>query len=218
MLCAIFNLDYQITDGAELLRVTKLADKYGSLPAVSRSLYGPICTSPKLIPSISTNPSPVLFAAYKLRNTLLFKEAFVHVLGPASSPRYTKLADVTLKRMAHLVHGEFQSKLLEAHEAILDLHGNPKKYGAVVQQMAKLATKSTRDGKVLKPMYFRECFELACEKRVCEAELERILGPLMKSKLNLDKTGATAGKGDFKDSFLCFEPNRIPWDENERDW
>ncbi|TVY56986.1 hypothetical protein LCER1_G003336 [Lachnellula cervina] len=220
MLCAIFGHVYQIANGAELLCVTKLAIKYRCLPAVSSSLWGPIGTSPRLVPDISINPSSVLFAAYKLRHKELFKEAFIHVLGPASSPRYTKLTDPVLRSMAHLVYVKFQSKLLEAHEAILDLHSNPKKYGVVVQQMAKLATKSTRDsdGKVMKPMYFRQCFEMACEKRVCEEELERILGPLMKSKLYLDKTGATAGKGDFKDSFLCFEPNRIPWDENERDW
>jgi len=153
-----------------------------------------------------------------LRHELLFREAFVHILGPASSPRYIRLTHPTLKNMADLVYKKFQIELLKAHEAILDLHANPKKYGAVVQDMAKLATKSMSDGKVMKPMYLRECFEMACEKRICEEELERVLGPMMKSKLNLDKTGATAGKGKFKDSFLCFEPNRIPWDKTESNW
>ena len=199
--------------------MSKLADNYRCLPAVSNSLWGPLYTSQGLISSITGNPCPVLFAAYKLLHKLLFKEAFVHVLGPASAPRYTKLTHQTLKNMAHLVYTKFQNKLLDAHQAIVHIHANPKKYGAVAQNMAKLATKST-DGKgnVYMPMYFRECFELACDKKICEEELEKILGPLMKSKLFLDKTGATAGKGAFKDAYLCFEPNMIPWDETETDW
>jgi len=198
------------------LRLTKLAGRYRCLPTVSNTLYGPICTSPGLVSSISNNPCQVLVAAYKLRHELLFKEAFVHTLGPVSAPRYTKLVDQTLKNMAHLVHGRFQIKLLEAHQAILNIHADPKKYGAVAQEMAKLAAQSTDPkGKVLIPMYFRKCFEIECGKAVCEEQLEEILGPLMKSKLFFDKTGATVGRGAFKDSFLCFEPNIIPWDESD---
>jgi hypothetical protein len=221
LLCVIFSRDYQIANGADLLRLTKLAGDYRCLPAVSNSLWGPICTSPGLVSSISNNPCQVLVAAYKLRHERLFKEAFIHVLGPASAPHYTKLAKQTLKNMAHLIHGRFQIKLLEAHQAILNLHANPKKYGAIAADMAKLASQSTdAKGKVLIPMYFRKCFEMTDDKKfkACEEELDQILEPLVTSKLSLDKTGATAGKGAFKDCFLCFEPNIIPWDENQTDW
>lgn len=220
MLCAIFGREYNIIDGAELLRITQLAAKYGCLSAVSSSLWGPINTSPGLVPSIQNSPCQVLFAAYKLRHKHLFREAFVYVLGPESAPRYTKLTDPTLKSMAKLVHGKFQSKLLVAHQALLNIHAHPKEYSALVSQhLIELATESIGpNNKVLTPMYFRKCFELACENKVAEKEIEDILSSFMKSKLFLDKTGATAGKRKLKDSFLCFEPTNIPWNETETDF
>jgi len=62
--------------------------------------------------------------------------------------------------MAIHVHNKFQTKLLSVHRALLQIHADPKKYGAVAKEMAGLASQSTNNnGEVLLPSYFRKCFE-----------------------------------------------------------
>jgi hypothetical protein len=161
MLCAIFGREYQLPNGTALIRMTTLAEYYRCLPAIANSITGPIFTTPSFIPSISINPCALLDAAYKLRHKALFRECFIHVLGPASAPRFMKLEDKTLKLMAIRVHNKFQAKLLSVHQGLLQIHADSKRYGSVAKDMAGLASESTNNnGEVLLPIYFRKCFEM----------------------------------------------------------
>jgi hypothetical protein len=161
MLCAIFGREYQLPNGAALIRMTALAEYYRCLPAVANSITGPIFTTPSFIPSIPSNPCALLDAAYKLRHKALFRECFIHVMGPASAPRFNKVEDRSLKLMAIHVHNKFQAKLLSVHQALLRIHADSKRYGTVAKDMAGLASESRNsNGEVLLPCYFRKCFEM----------------------------------------------------------
>ncbi|PVH87076.1 hypothetical protein DL98DRAFT_350421, partial [Cadophora sp. DSE1049] len=81
VLCAIFNREYKISSAAELNSMVTQAEYYGVLPVVSNSLTGPFYTSAGLL-SPDCDATTLLQSAFKLRHKALFRECFIHVLGP----------------------------------------------------------------------------------------------------------------------------------------
>ncbi|TVY21116.1 hypothetical protein LARI1_G001975 [Lachnellula arida] len=83
---ASHSLPINIKDARELCMITELADFYRMLPVMSNALNGVFYNNPKFISTIREDCATLLEAAYKLKNKALFKECFVHVMGPWSNP------------------------------------------------------------------------------------------------------------------------------------
>jgi hypothetical protein len=222
LLCAMFNQEYSITDSEELNRMTILADCYRALPILSNTITGTFYSSPGLIDSISTNPCSVLVSAYKLRHKLLFRESFIHVLGPWSNPRYKQLPEdqQDLIKMATDRYTEMDAKIYQLLKDILELAAN---YDSPSRQLALSVFTSVsssycdKTGRLMYPSFIQSCARLPTVK-------DTVI-PLLKSHLILNKS-AVAGhtdykpNGDFRDFFLCFDikDHELPWDISRKEW
>lgn len=162
----------------------------------------------------------MLKAAHRLRHKVLFKEAFIHVLGPWSKPRYTNLQDVDLYNMADTAHRSMKDDVLNIYQAILQVFSDPKRYGPEIsKQIANVAIES-RDasGRVCVPLYFRKIYDLSPKKQAAEDWLDKVLEPILAKKLVLDKTEYGSGEGRYRDFFLSVDVGPLPWDKNDIDW
>ncbi|TVY25217.1 hypothetical protein LHYA1_G006508 [Lachnellula hyalina] len=78
LISALHSEPVKITTAHQLCLIAELADFYRVLPLMSNALNGVFFDNPELAMSILI----LLEAAYKLQNKLLFRECFVHVMGP----------------------------------------------------------------------------------------------------------------------------------------
>lgn len=78
MLNCLYRIPYKIWV-ARLFKVTKMADYYCCLPAVSHNLFA--CFSQTDNSYVSEHALRLLEVAYKLRQPLLFKDCLIHVAG-----------------------------------------------------------------------------------------------------------------------------------------
>ncbi|KAK0104412.1 hypothetical protein ONS95_004705 [Cadophora gregata] len=228
ILCAIFNREYKITSAAELNSMVIQAEYYGALPVVSNSLTGPFYTSPGLLSS-DTDATILLQTAFKLRHKALFRECFIHVLGPWSDPQYKNLSDQTLFKMADATYKRTELQIMRLHLDLFQVAANcppDSKYMVSdgtehIQHLVGLAPKCLgEDGKIIMPKFFRMCFTAAARKHPeAHGEIEKMLGRILQNRLVLMKD-AVSGEGEFEDHFLHFSvPDRmLPWDLREVTW
>lgn len=199
--------------------MTKHADYYRCLPILSHSLWGPLVNSPGLVPSIGKSPCETLIAAYKLRHKQLFNDSFIEVLGPWKSPRYKQLKEPELFHMAEAAHARMCADLLQIHEGMLEIAADAGgTYSNTAKKMIELAKLAFDGGSVLLPRYFRLCFDAEYKSNEGAKAVRKLLGPLLKKNLFLDKSPAGSGQGRFKDFFLSFKVDAYPWDESQHDW
>jgi hypothetical protein len=82
ILKAMYSIPYTVGGVHELGDLTRLASLYGVLPIVSASLYRAISEDTSILgKEISAQPTLVLPMAKKLRHSLIFREALVHIVG-----------------------------------------------------------------------------------------------------------------------------------------
>lgn len=237
LLCAIFRKDYQITDAVELNAMTTQAEYYGALRAMSNTISATFFNSPGLLETIGKDPCTILNSAYKLRHALLFKECFVHVLGPWSNPRFKKLSDPLLRSLAAKSYNAIFHRVSTTHLQLLQLAADhpsippPAKQrgttiGAKIFDLAPTSLSKGKDKKIRLPLYFRQCFEEDFEDCLNEdiedaqVKIKGILEPLLTNDFVLDKT-AVSGKCKFADYFLCcnVKDEDLPWANlSQDDW
>jgi hypothetical protein len=225
----MFNQEYSITDSDELKSMTVLADCYRALPILSNTITGTFYSSPGLINSIRTNPCSVLVSAYKLRHKLLFRESFIHVLGPWSNPRYKQLPEEQqdLIKMATDRYTEMEAKIFQLLKDILELAARePPSYnnasGGFPQAASSVLCRVSssycgKTGRLMYPSFLQNCVYLPTVK-------DKVT-PLLKNHLILNKSavpGQTDYKqnNDFRDFFLCFDikDHELPWDISKKEW
>ncbi|KAI9716926.1 MAG: hypothetical protein M1812_005075 [Candelaria pacifica] len=81
-LCEIlYSRQYQASNFDDLECLVRLADFYGALPTVSRSIKASMISLFSDFELLSVNCLLALKLGYQLRSPLLFREAFVHVVG-----------------------------------------------------------------------------------------------------------------------------------------
>lgn len=223
-LCAIFCKRYTIRDGAELIQLAKQAQYYRADDAVSISIDGLLHTS-QMIGAISKSPDTIIIAAYTLKHEKLFKECFLHVLGPWSSPRYPSIQHPQLRSLARKAHIMITNKIVSVHMQLLEIgvlfppprdkkKNSGPTIGAKIMDLTPECI-ADEDGKLKLPLWFRTCFEedyTECSNPEGQVELEKILRPVLLSNLKLN-VRAEPGKGEFVDHFLFFEVSNLdlPW-------
>jgi hypothetical protein len=234
LLCAIFNRPYCIIDATELNIMTQMADYYCALPILSNSLSATFFNSPGLLTTLRTDPCQSLILAYKLRHAPLFRDYLIHLLGPWSKPQFQELkshrdpSSLFLFNFVNTIHISFSNKIMQLQQSIFQLstgYFSPfcplfAGFRPAYRAAAKAMLDCTNDGadfnhNLLLPKWFRQCLDSNVETEV----VGKLLASFTTNNLVLDKA-AVAGRGDYEDSFLCFEISdaELPWDPTQFDW
>jgi hypothetical protein len=122
--------------------------------------------------------------------------------------------------MAEAAHGKMRLQLLKVQQGMIeifaDANGNFKDTAKTVVGLAQHALAKNKS--VALPQYFRLCYDQKYKSDEGQAAVRKLLGPLLKKNLVLDKSTNRAGQGPFKDFFLSFQVDKYPWDESQIDW
>jgi hypothetical protein len=220
LLCAIFSRSYEINGIYELLIMTKHAISYRCLPILSHSLAGPLYNSPGLVPNIGKAPCATLEAAYRLRHKQLFNDSFIQVMGPLKEPHFKQLKEPNLLRMAEVAYTKMCGEILKVHQGMLEIFADAntsfKDTGKAMVELADLALDEKLT--VIQPMYYRLCYNHAYKSPEGAKAVRKLLGPILKNNLVLNKSKVNSGEGHFDDYFLSYEIERYPWDDTQIDW
>jgi hypothetical protein len=202
--------------------MTSHAGYYFSLPILSHSLWGPLVNSPNFIRTIAENPCHTLVAAYKLRHKQLFNDSFIQVLGPWKDPRFKQLKDLEPKlfQMAQAARDKMCNQLLKVQQGMFDIFADVEdNFKDTAKIMVSLADKALdKKHSVILPRYFRLCHDYDYKSKEGKAAVKKLLGPLLKKNLVLDKWKIGSGQGEFEDFFLSFQVLTYPWDDSQLDW
>lgn len=221
-----------VYDVEELRILTKMADYYLCLPAVSNSLYATMLNNESLSRSIAQDPCNALNCAYELRHPSLFRESMIYALGPWSKPRYEQLESEKLRTLAAFIRAKMEKRLYKIDCHLRLIQANKEVYGDITQKYFSSILNlcfqpgvSGEEGYILYPQYYRRLCNNNTNSREripdnLMASLRRTLDPVVKNNLKMDTIGLNSGIGGNKDAFLCFEvqDHELPWDIDQLDW
>lgn len=197
--------------------MTELADYYCALPVLSRTLDGAFLRSPAFVGSIRDLCCETLALATKLRNSTLFRESLVWVLGPWGEERWETLEDPKLKKIAKLARHELSHKISKVQEAIISIIEFAGGEDNSLIRESALEAREDNGGYLNMPRYFQKL----CKREAIHVFMEdcgESLDMLMISNLVLEQH--RAGKGFADGHFLCvsIDDEDLPWDITEMDW
>ncbi|KAL2063640.1 hypothetical protein VTL71DRAFT_5445 [Oculimacula yallundae] len=227
VLSAIFSREYQISDIDELHRMATIADYYRALPILSYTVSHSVYGHRGFIDSIETDPLTLLLCSYKLRHKLLFREAFIRVLGPWTKPRY-KALEKQHPKLFKLVHEAYKSvdnqiSQLSRDMFVTSAFGKTRETGYREVHKIVRSTPNCRDenNNFLWPVFVQEAASSFKGKSYFteHGSSSGLLNKLRKNASILNRK-AKCGEGAFKDHFLCFQLTdaELPWDINEVDF
>ncbi|TEY60238.1 hypothetical protein BOTCAL_0183g00060 [Botryotinia calthae] len=192
--------------------LAKVADFYGALPVVSRTLDAVFFRSPEFIEQIPDNAGSLLKIAYKLRNRTLYKECMIHVAGRWKSDPCVSEDDMDLRVRVLVAYGSICDKIVTANHT----------FTTIVMTYYPESDKIHSDLRSIMidhswplAVYYRRIYDKHFDTTIDEA-----LTRLLTSNLILDPSKHGAGQGKFYDYFPCAEitDKELPWDEEEEDW
>ena len=209
--------------------MTGLADYYCALPVLSHTLDGAFMRSPMLVASIRSIPCETLALAAKLRNSTLFRESLIWVLGPWGDECWEQLEDPKLKKIAKIARHELSHKIAKVQEAIIraiEAAADDSSLEYFTEYLRDAAIEAREEGPeyLSMPRYFLKLHEKLEAGYVCldfnDTGVDEVsLDVLMESNLVLEQQ-QQAGKLDACDHFLCvsIDDEDLPWDTTEMDW
>lgn len=95
LMSAFYNKPYAIVSFDELFRIEAMTDYYDALPILSQSIVNAILASWlfEITYERASISDKLLKAVTKLKNTILFREALVLIMGPWKSPMWKRLEE-----------------------------------------------------------------------------------------------------------------------------
>jgi len=230
---AFYNNPYTLNQNAfRLIDLTQIAKCYRALPALSRTLDGAIHRSPEFVWSLfeNNNASWLLETAVQLRSAKLFRECLILTLGPWHEPAFKTLGDLRLKKLAQNVYNGIAAKISAAHAYLAvsmarleNVAQRSPKSKFMKDYMFDAALATLRDSSdkmgrqsISLPVYYRKLYDVSWGG---ESPFKHLLEPIFRNNLALIRD-AEAGKGQFKNYFLCgeIEDDDLPWDITEEEW
>ncbi|TVY39026.1 hypothetical protein LSUB1_G004583, partial [Lachnellula subtilissima] len=217
ILSALHSEPVEITTAHQLCLIAELADFYRVLPLMSNALNGVFFGNPELAMSIPTHCVILLEAAYKLRNNVLFRECFIHVMGPWTHPRFKLLQEKKLRDLAAVTHANTTAQITATQHQFLimtstrlPLSRNKRHSGhqfgkAILAPLVDIQDMVVVDKELIVPAYYRKLHNLEGKPYELIHKLKVLLDPFLRNLLVLDRSGVGAGEGPYEDSFLCFE-------------
>ncbi|KAJ8065888.1 hypothetical protein OCU04_004989 [Sclerotinia nivalis] len=185
LLNCIYRIPYKV-DHHLVVDVTKLADYYRSLPAVSNNLYSCFWLSPDfdIVDTRSLIESP-----YKLRQPILFKYCVTYVAGTMItlplSELQQKIENPSILHAVMTVRNKIFEEYLEAGTALhMNFDGSRvteaegRRLFATISEVCKELRGENENG-LMQPLYYRTLADR--EKTFLEA-----LKPVLSGKLQLD--------------------------------
>ncbi|RDW76122.1 hypothetical protein BP5796_06943 [Coleophoma crateriformis] len=241
LLKAIYRRDYIVDSVADLERLTRMADYYLALPALSFSLYMTLPKSHKFIAELIKCAPTIIETARKLRNTVLFRECLVYVMNPWDCPRYLdkkrggkplKDWNPALQKAFGAATINFHQQIVRVHQQLLDLRveGGFSEFETGVLAKLKEEHEYTGGDRFPLPVFLQKLSYLCsseCESIYTEKgydvegiyDLEETLEELLDNQLTLSPK-VTAGCDSFEEYLLCIkiEDELLPWDREQVDW
>ncbi|KAF7859485.1 uncharacterized protein EAF02_010933 [Botrytis sinoallii] len=211
MLNCIYRIPFEI-DSEQLIELTKLADYYRFLPAVSNNLYACFYMSPKFDIYRARN---LIESAYKLRQPLLFRDCIVFIAGTMQ-----QMSQFLYQDKSSSMQQALQQALMTVRNKIFEIHLEAQEavYTRAGQSTELFKTMKEVSVKVLEQDFFNQpCFYRKLVDR--EEEFSEDLKEVLSGKLQLDSS-AMAGIGYYGDHFFCasLSDEELPWDATETDW
>ncbi|KAH8680076.1 hypothetical protein BGZ60DRAFT_428359 [Tricladium varicosporioides] len=235
LMSAIHMYPFDVTNVAQLVLLTGLADYYCALPRLSDALYRTCLRNPHTIAEIiRLNSCVTLEIAAKLRNEVLFKECAAHAINPWGNPafRHHAFEDHRLKEILQITYGNLCEKVVNIQQQILLVQANlePKD----LRQHFHRASDNVLPGclqsvgllpstqkKINLPAYFRG---LSNSRIGLPPGFKDVIAPILSNNLVLagsgTRTDAAGSDGFYYTYFLCTKvpDESLPWDLNDMDW
>ncbi|TVY21117.1 hypothetical protein LARI1_G001972 [Lachnellula arida] len=223
LLCAIYNRPFDIFALTQLISLVEMADYYRMLPALSSTLDGVLHRSAKNIArEFDGEALQVLPAAAKVRNELLFRETLIFLLGPYDNPRYTKLDDPKLLKIAELAHTKLWAKIGRTQKDLWDRatvdHQQLDHKVQFLNTCAKIAS-FPEGGGMQFPAYYRRLVDTHPQHPFRD-DVVGIMHSDLKLAQNMYAGDLQAGVGEYKRYFFCdlLDKKDLPWNPEETDW
>ncbi|KAF7917925.1 uncharacterized protein EAE98_009953 [Botrytis deweyae] len=213
MLNTLYRIPYKIWV-ARLFIVTKMADYYCCLPAVSHNLFA--CFDQSDNKYVAENAVRLLDIAYKLRQPLLFKDCLIYVAGymPRDSENSPHVCNRVIFDVVMIVRNEINRRVVEAQQLLM-LSKPSKERSRLLGHCWEIGFEETK-GKLSLPRYFRILAEH-------DSEFASILSNVLQCELRLpEEISHEAGARFLNDinNFYCARllDSDLPWDLTETDW
>ncbi|KAF7903041.1 hypothetical protein EAF00_002943 [Botryotinia globosa] len=213
MLNALYRIPYRICV-TRLFIVTKMADYYCCLPAVSHNLFA--CFDQSNNEYVAEHAVKLLDIAYQLRQPLLFKDCLVHVAGymPPDSRNHHYVCNRVIYDVVMKARHEVNRRVVEAQKHLMRCMPSDDRL-SLLGHCWEIGVWQT-EGQLSLPRYFRLLVEH-------DSEFARALSDVLQCELRLPcevshKAGAR-GISD-QDNFYCARllDRDLPWDATETDW
>ncbi|KAF7917926.1 uncharacterized protein EAE98_009954 [Botrytis deweyae] len=213
MLNCIYRIPFGI-NSKQLIKLTKLADYYRCLPAVSNNLYACFYMSPKFDIRRACN---LIESAYKLRQPLLFRDCIVYIAG--TMQRMFQPQSLYQDKNSSMQQA-LQQALMTVRNKILEIHLDAQEavYTTAGESTELFETMKEVSIKLMEDDFFHHphfCRKLADR----EEEFSEALKEVLSGNLQLDSS-AVAGIGEYRNNFFCasLSDEELPWDTTETDW
>ncbi|KAE8442587.1 hypothetical protein EG329_003074 [Mollisiaceae sp. DMI_Dod_QoI] len=221
LLCAMYNRPYAIRSVFDLTRLINLADYYCALPIVSATLSGALLGSSifgktSWLTDVRDPRADLLILAMKLRHPILFREAFIHVVGRWDPSKMMGIVQENSELM-RLVMRESHAIYIRTMDTQLVLLRN-RDEAALARGILNDDESETMDAK-----FYRAIMERLQDDDpwyVGYQELRKPLDALLQNNLMLDHNGSLPGMYPYEDCFLCanVSDEEMPWNRDEVDW
>ncbi|THV46569.1 hypothetical protein BGAL_0376g00170 [Botrytis galanthina] len=213
MLNALYRIPYEIWV-TRLFIVTKMADYYCCLPAVSHNLFA--CFDQSNNEYVAEHAVKLLDIAYKLRQPLLFKDCLVHVAGymPPDFGNYHHICNRVIYDVMMKARNEVNRRVVEAQKRLM-LSTPSEERSKFLGHCWEIGSEEA-EGQLSLPRYFR----LLAEH---DSEFASALSDVLQCELRLpSESSHEAGARGIRDqdNFYCARllDRDLPWDPTETDW
>ncbi|KAI9648199.1 hypothetical protein NHQ30_002831 [Ciborinia camelliae] len=221
LLDSLYRIPYKVFV-ARLIKITKMADYYRCLPAVSHNLYACFAMSDNWY--VREHAVTLLDVAYKLRQPLLFKDCLIHVAGftPPGASNPIHLCNKKLWNVMVKARNEINRRIVECQREILMVPPSEERT-KLLGHCWQSGSQDT-NGFFTLPRYFR----LLANHDNTFAE---ILKNVLSCELHMPSESNYEAGGDDSDDnenlihansnqFFCARlmDEDLPWDLNETDW
>lgn len=229
LLRAFYRNPLQVHKIEDFLTLTKLADYYCGLKAVSYALDASFESSEYFTSGILKDAPRAIEAAAKLRNKALFHDLVVYCAGPFTQPKFNS-SDMRQK-YKHLVEGahnrlcSFIAKTYWTLEQDLANDDDDEAYNSLQRKISmKIFMEETKknlstSGELFMPRFYRTLLKGEYGGHTSLYAFADLIADLLESNLRLNSY-AVSGQWPYDDYFLSVElrDEDIPWDTTETDW
>ncbi|TVY41343.1 hypothetical protein LOCC1_G005648 [Lachnellula occidentalis] len=221
LLLAIYRKRFRVTSVGELARVVELANFYCALPAVAQSLDGVLLDSPETVEKIPQHSIATLEIAYKLRHSILFREALIHVV--ATWVEGSRSLDHNLE-LASAVTASYNRLQIQSLKVMYNILRTTRESASLAETFKRAIRSLDYDAPNGTAQFFRTIYA-EWPDRFLITDAKSSLEDLLSNKLILAKLVPNtkpfqAGAGAYEKKFLCasIEDHELPWDREAVDW